>query len=90
MSLLDCPIDWSAPAILKDNRMPTQGFAWIGDYIYDGTIAGAIRTFRTLPRDQRRRVEMSTEAGVVGGLPATFFTFDALTELASRKDVPED
>lgn len=90
MSLLDCTIDWTAPAILKDNRMPTQGFAWIGDHVYDGNIGGAIRKFRTLPVDQQRRVEMSTDAGVVGGLPATFFAFDALTELASRKDVPED
>jgi hypothetical protein len=90
MSLLQCPIDWTAPAILKDNKMPTQGFAWIGDHVYDGTIAGAIRAFRTLPLEKQRRVEMSTEAGVIGGLPATFFAFDALTEIASRKDVPED
>jgi hypothetical protein len=90
MSLLDCTIDWAAPAILKDQRMPTQGFAWIGDHIYDGTIAGAIKKFRTLPIDQQRRVEMVTDAGVVGGLPATFFAFDALTEIASRTDAPED
>jgi hypothetical protein len=43
MSLLDCTIDWAAPAMLKDRRMPTQGFALIGDHIYDGTIAGAIK-----------------------------------------------
>ena len=89
MPLLDCPIDWAGPAILKDRKMPTQGFAWIGDHIYDGTIAGAIRTFRTLPPDQQRRVEMLTDAGLIGGLPATFFAFDALAEIAARTDVPE-
>jgi hypothetical protein len=45
--------------------------------------------FRTLPVEQQRRVEMSMDAGAVGGLPATFFAFDPLTEIASRNDVPE-
>ena len=63
MSLLDCAINWDAPASLKDIRLPTQGFAWVGDHVYDGNVGGAIRKFKTLSRAQQQRVEMLTDPG---------------------------
>ena len=52
MSLLDCAINWDAPASLKDVRLPTQGFAWVGDHVYDGNVGGAVRKFKALSREQ--------------------------------------
>jgi hypothetical protein len=88
MALSDCAVAWDTPASLKDVKTPTSGFAWVGDPVYDGTIAGAIRKFRTLPPEQQRRVEMLTDPGAIAGLQATIIGHDALAELASRSDVP--
>jgi hypothetical protein len=90
MNLLDCPITWDTPASLKDVKTPSSGFAWVGDPIYDGTIAGALRKFRSLPAEQRRRIEMLTDAGAIAGLQATIIGHDALDELASRHDLPPE
>jgi hypothetical protein len=89
MSLLDCHIDWHAPASLKNMETPAnRTFAWVGDHVHYGTVAGAIRKFATLSPQEQRHVEMFTDAGVVGGLHATIFSFDALSQIASRSDVP--
>lgn len=89
MSLLDDAIDWHAPAHLKTMEMPAnRTFAWVGDNVHYGTVAGVIRKFRTLSPDEQRHVEMFTDAGVIAGLQATIFGCDALREIASRQDVP--
>ena len=88
MALNDCVINWDAPAVLKDVKLPTSGFAWVGDHVYDGTVAGAIRKFRTLPSDQQKRIEMMVDAGVIAGQSATIVSYEALREIAARPDVP--
>jgi hypothetical protein len=90
MSVHDAVIMWEAPAVLKDIQLPTQGFAWVGDPVYDGTVAGAIRKFRTLDATQQRRIEMMIDPGVISGSVATIVTYDSLVEIAKRTDVPED
>jgi hypothetical protein len=90
MSVHDAVIMWDAPAILKDIQHPTHGFAWVGDPVYDGTVAGAIRKFRTLDATQQRRIEMMIDPGVISGSVATIVTYDSLVEIAKRTDVPED
>jgi hypothetical protein len=88
MSVRDAVIMWDAPAVLKDIQLPTHGLAWVGDPLYDGTVAGAIRTFRTLDASQQRRIEMLIEPGVISGSAATIVTYDSLVEIANRSDVP--
>ena len=88
MSLLDCAINWDAPASLKDVRLPTQGFAWVGDHVYDGNVGGAVRKFKTLSREQKQRVEMLTDPEAIEGIAATIVSYDTLSILASRCDVP--
>lgn len=90
MSLQDCGVAWDAPAILKDVKTPTSSFAWVGDPVYDGTIAGAIRMFKTLPLDQQRRIEMFIDAGTIAGVDATVIGCDALAKLATRQDLPSN
>ena len=90
MSLLKCVVNWEAPASLKDVKLPTQGFAWVGDHVYDGTVAGAVKKFSTLPADQQRRIEMLTEPGVIEGLAATIYAYDTLSVLATRPDLPDE
>ena len=92
MSLHDCVINWDAPACLKDVNLPTtQGATWVGDPIYDGTVAGAIRKFRELPAELQTRTEMMIDPGVIAGsLAATIVSYDALCEIADRDDVPKD
>ena len=88
MALHDCVINWEAPAILKDTKLPTTGAAWVGDHVYDGTVGGAIRKFRTLSRDQQSRIEMLIDAGVIAGLAATIVSSTDLKTIADRTDVP--
>jgi len=90
MSVRDAVIMWHAPAVLKDIQLPTHGFAWVGDPVYDGTVAGAIRKFRALDASQQRRIEMMIDPGVISGSVATIVTYDSLVEMANRSDVPED
>ena len=89
MALHDYVVNWDAPAVLKDVKLPTSGFAWVGDPVYDGTVAGEIRKFRTLPSDQQKRIEMMIDAGVIAGLSATIVSYDALRQIAARADVPQ-
>ena len=57
MLLADAPIDWTAPAHLKEMEMPpNRSFAWVGDNVHYGTIASVVRTFRSLPPENQRHV----------------------------------
>ena len=89
MSLLDCAINWDAPASLKDVRLPAQGSAWVGDHVYAGNVGGVVRKFGTLSRAQQQRVEMLTDPGAIEGTAATIVSYDTLSILASRSDVPD-
>ena len=88
MSLLDCVINWTAPASLKHIGEPIQGFTRVGDRVYDGTLAGAIRKFATLKPDEQRRIELVTEPGVIEGVSATVISYENLKTIAARPDVP--
>ena len=89
MALHDCVINWDAPAVLKYVKLPASDFAWAGDHVYDGTVAGAIRKFRTLPSNQQMRIEMMVDAGVIADQSATIVSYDALRQIAARADVPQ-
>ncbi|MDX2205646.1 MAG: hypothetical protein NW223_23040 [Hyphomicrobiaceae bacterium] len=89
MSLFDDPISWNAPARLKRAGEPSnRTFAWIGATTHYGTVAGVVRQFMATPCEQRGALEMVTEAGAIGGLPATVFANDMLSILARRADLP--
>ena len=57
--------------------------------MYDGTVAGAIRKFRTLPSKQQSEIEMMVDAGVIADQSATIVSYDALRQIAARADVPQ-
>ena len=69
--------------------MPLRGVAWVGDPLYDGTVGGAIRHFKSLLPDQQNRVEMLVDPGIIEGTQATIVSFDELKVIAARPDVPE-
>ena len=90
MSLHDCVINWDAPATLKDVSVPTTALPWVGAHIYAGTVAGAIRTFMSLPAEQQKRIEMLIDPGVIADHVATIVTHDSLQFIAGRPDLPKN
>jgi hypothetical protein len=63
----------------------------VGEQLYDGTVGGAVRFFKSLPRDQQDGIEMFVDAGVVAGLEEdTIIGTEVLRALASRSDVPRE
>jgi len=88
ISLLDCRIDWDAGAALQELVPSTRGAAWVGEQVFDGTVGGAIRLFKSLPLERRHRIEMFIDAGKIEACEQTILGFDELNVIASRSDVP--
>ena len=89
MSLADCKVAWSADATLMEIPPPsTKKFEWVGDPLYAGPVAGALRFFRTLPPKRQQLVEMFVDPHVVEGTTKSILGFDELNVLAHRADLP--
>lgn len=88
MALIDCRIDWDAGAVLQELVELTPASDWVGQQIYNGTIAGAVKLFQTLPRERQERIDMFVEAGRVADAQSTILGFHELTEIAGRGDLP--
>ena len=90
MSLADCRVDWDGAASLKERVPPEGSFGWVGDPIYDGTIAGALRAFKKLPHERQLRTDMFVDRARIQDISTAILEFDALTILANRPDLPVD
>lgn len=90
MSLLDGRVDWDAGAELQERMPSTRAAAWVGERLFEGTIAGAIRVFATLPLERQERVELFVDHGVIAEASSTILGFGELAQLASRTDLPMD
>jgi hypothetical protein len=89
MDFSTCKVNWDAQAKLRDMNLPTRGAEWVGDPLPGVTVAGAISTFRKLPRDVQERAEMGIDRGVIEGCTQDFLGYDVLSVLARRSDVPQ-
>ena len=88
MSIMDCEIRWDAGAVLQELVPSSRAVSWVGDQIYSGTIAGAVRLFATLPEERQMRVEMFVDRGSIEGSSSTILGFDDLSDLTCRADFP--
>ena len=61
-----------------------------GQQIFEGTVADAVRHFKTLGRERQTRTEMLVDAGVVEGSTETIFRSHTLDALADPSDLPAD
>jgi hypothetical protein len=84
----DFQVQWERNAVLQEKLQTTKASEWVGQQIYDGTVAGAVRHFKTLGRERQARAEMLVDAGVVEGSTETTFGVDTLDALAGRSDLP--
>lgn len=89
MAMVDCKVRWAASASLKELVLPVHGSAWVGEPLYDGTIAGAIAFFRQLSPERQRRTEMMIDRDDIEGLSKAIVEFENLAVIASRSDLPE-
>ena len=88
-SLSTCKIDWDRKAVLQYPHGTTKRELWIGEQLYDGTVAGAVRYFASLPREQQHRTELFADAGVIEGRGEdTIIGPGDLEVLAARNDLP--
>jgi len=83
-------VKWDRGAVLQYLESPKRTI-WVGDQIYDGTVAGAVRFFKTQPPERQQRIEMFVDKGVVEGLEEdSIIGADVLRVLAGRSDLPKD
>lgn len=84
-----CEVKWDRPAVLQHLNSPTKGTIWVGEQLYDGTVAGAVRFFKALAPEKQERIEMFADSGVIETLKEdTIIGADLLRVLASRSDLP--
>jgi hypothetical protein len=84
-------VGWDRGAVLQHRLSSMQRFLWCGEQVYDGTVGGAVRFFKTTPEEQQERTEMFVDKGVVEGLEEdTIIGADVLRVLAGRDDLPKD
>jgi hypothetical protein len=89
MDLTKCAINWTAPATLKDNHEPEhRKVMWVGEHLYAGDLAGAIRKFRTIPPRKQKHIAMLTDPGAIEGSKASIIDSESLAKIALRQDVP--
>ena len=89
MDLTKCTINWKAPATLKDTDEPHhRKVMWVGEHVYAGDLAGAVRKFKAIPPRKQKYIEMVTEPGAIEGVKATIIASDSLAQLSMRSDVP--
>ena len=85
-----CKVDWDRKAVLQYLHDPNKRELWVGEKRYDGTVAGAVRYFASLPNEKQHRTEMFADAGVIDGRDEdTIIGPGDLKVLAARNDLPE-
>jgi len=83
-------VKWDRPAVLQYLNSPNKRTLWVGEQLYDGTVAGAVRFFMSQPPEKQLRIEMFVDSGVVSGLNEdTIIGAEELQALANRSDLPQ-
>jgi hypothetical protein len=86
----DSKIRWGKAAVLQHRTSSTERVLWVGERLYDGTVGGAVRFFKSLPNAKQERIEMFVDRGVIEGLEEdTIIGADVLRVLADRSDLPQ-
>ncbi len=82
MALISDFVQWDRPARLIVLDLSSGKSDWVGDWLYSGTIDGAVALFASLPVEVQRRAEMFVDVGSVPGAASTILATAELTELA--------
>jgi hypothetical protein len=85
----DCKVQWDRGAALQVLVNSTTRTLWVGEQVYGGTVAGAVRFFKSRPVEEQDRIEMFLDAGVIEGVGETIIGADVLRVLGDRPDLPE-
>lgn len=88
MDLSDREVQWDRAAVLQVLSNSTTRMLWVGEPLYDGTVAGAVRFFASRPTHEQDRIEMFVDQGVIEGVEETIIGADVLRTLADRPDLP--